>query len=430
VSKFFNQPSEEAFIGCVIASEGNVMSDFPVTAEHFFTVGARAVFTAAAELHAAGSPISAFTVSQRITDEQAIAIGGDHRVSEICFFHASIREAAHHFAAIEGCLSLRRARDIGAWIQNQAGQADDPNEFCAELQRRVATLESQGDSDDVLQPCLKAIGDKLDRMEAGVTENGLQTRLAAWNKAFGGILEGQMYGIAARPGLGKTALMEMFIADFIAAGHPVTVFEKDMSPQKLIERIACRAARVPYWTLAKGFLKKESYGQLRSVLDLLREMPLHLYNPANLTVERMCAIARRDIRTKGTKAVFLDHLQALRVGKDLRTGLTMASLAIRANVTDTGVPHIVLAHINRDGAKDGRPKPEHIKEVDQFFGDADGLAILWSKVEGADVPTGEFRPVNLYVAKNRDGGESEEEILFNGQLMNFVDAVTPNKTAR
>jgi len=66
-----------------------------------------------------------------------------------------------------------------------------------------------------------------------------------------------------------------------------------------------------------------------------------------------------------------------------------------------------------------RPEPEHIKEFDQIYGDCDGMGILWSKADPAELTDGELLPVNFYTAKNRDGGKGEDEILFDGKQMKF-----------
>jgi replicative DNA helicase len=145
----------------------------------------------------------------------------------------------------------------------------------------------------------------------------------------------------------------------------------------------------------------------------------------------MSAIVRRDHRTKGTRAVFLDHIQVLSVGKDIREGLTRASIAIRQTVTETNIPHVVLAHINREGSK-GRPTAENIKEFDQLHGDCDGMAILWTDADKTKIEPGEMLPMKVFFAKNRNGPTGEDSLLFDGSLMAFrnADKDTPPQEPR
>jgi len=247
---------------------------------------------------------------------------------------------------------------------------------------------------------------------------GIPTTLGPWDEQFGGLMPGQLYALAGRPATGKTAALEMMIQACLERELPVCVFEKDMSPEKLIARMACRATDVQYWRYSRGAMHPAEIRNLRRGIEVFEKCPMHLYNPTGLTAERMCQIARRDIRINGVKAVFLDHIQALKVGKDLREGLTQASLTIRASVTETDVPHVVLAHINRNGAK-GRPRPEDIKEFDQLYGDCDGMMILWNDQDRTELAQDEMMTTKFYTAKNRDGGVSEAEMLFDGTRMMF-----------
>lgn len=420
ISNLVSRFSEEAFAGCVIETAGDALHSCPASIEHFVTVGARTIFAAALLLYRAGHPVSQETVLQRLGSEEIERIGGNTEAHRICWYVAP-SEAAYHFDIISGKLALRKASEIAKWIGGEVASTKEPGDFCRELQGRVARIETDSDSKNVLDACCGAVEASLDRFDAGRAESGFKTGLPGWDKAFGGVMEGGMYALAGRPGVGKTAYMEGMIGKYLSENVPVSVFEKDMSPVKLVSRLACRAVGVPYWAFARGLISREQSAKIREFTGFMRQMPLHLHNPASLTAEKFCSIARRDIRTGGAKAVFLDHVQALRVGKDLREGLTQASLAIRANVTDTGIPHIVLAHINRDGAK-GKPSPENIKEFDQLYGDCDGMAILWAD-SMEPVPDEQFLRVNFFAAKNRDGGQSNEEILFDGPKMKFHSCV-------
>lgn len=411
--------SERAFIGCLVAGEGEALDVCAASEEHFVDPVARAIFIVSRNLHEAGSPVSVGTVLQKLGAGQIAELGGIGQVREVCNFPEP-DHAEHYFEIIEGKLTLRRALRMARWATEEIEATTNPMEFVNELHRRVAGVQASSDSENVLPSALDAFAARLGRIEAGKSENGLQTSVVAWNKIFGGVLEGQLYGVAGRPGTGKTALMEMLICDFLGKEHPVCVFERDMSPQKLVERIACRLMRVPYWKLSRGLLHPDECVKLRNAIELLRAMPLIIHNPTGLTPERMCAIARRDIRVRGAKAVFLDHIQTFGQGRDMREKLTQASLYIRDSVTTTNVPHIVLAHVNRNGAK-GRPAPEDIKEFDQLYGDADGMLLLWSEQEKTKLKKGELLEVNFYGAKNRDGGVVECEMLFDGELMKFVD---------
>ena len=79
---------------------------------------------------------------------------------------------------------------------------------------------------------------------------------------------------------------------------------------------------------------------------------------------------------------------------------------------------MVLIHVNRNAAA-GRPRGEDVKEFDQLLGDVDALAMLWSEVKREDLQPGEPLPVKFFAPKNRNGAVAEEEMMFEGELMQF-----------
>jgi replicative DNA helicase len=292
-------------------------------------------------------------------------------------------------------------------------------ELIEAAQKTFNNLATPNVGDNLLPACVSSMDAKLDFMASGKKVLGLETPFSFWNTIFGGLVQGGLYAVAGRPGSGKTAMAEQMIAHFIGQDMPVLVVERDMSPQTLVERISCREAQIPYWKYVRGMLNQAEIEQLRLFAREVGKTHLRLYSPSGLTPEGFCAILRREKRQSGIVACFLDHIQALNVGKELREGLTRASLEIRQTVTDTGVPTVVLAHLNRNGGRQ-KPTPEDIKEFDQLYGDCDGMALLWSEQKREELAPGELLPVKFTTAKNRAGPLPEEDTLFNGAAMSFL----------
>lgn len=401
-----------------MSSNGEALDALEITAEHFLDPLSAVLAGTAIELHREGRPIDPFTILQR-AEGKILEISNVHEASEVCR-HASPKLAKFYFDAVNDKLTRRRAYSLTQWAVGTIEQTEDINAFCADLCSRAGALDSRTECENVMEHALDEMGARLTRFEKGEKIVGHTTPFEVWNKAFGGIAQGNLYALAARPGMGKTAMMEQMVYSLSGDGKPVLIFEKDMSPQFLVERIACRVCKVPFWKYMRGMVDHIDIAQLRETIDEIRELPIYLYNPTNLTAEKLSAIARREARTHGIQAIFLDHIQVLSVGKELREGLTRASIILRTLVNETGVPLVALAHINRAGAK-GRPSTEDIKEFDQLHGDCDGMAILWTEESRATKPAGEFLPMKFFAAKNRNGPVAEAGILFDGNLMRFVD---------
>lgn len=407
---------EKAFLGCVVQSHGAALDAYPIEAEAFQEPAFRAIMGTILDLRQKGEKVCAESVCSRFGGQPML---GRENILDTCFYPSPSMAGQFH-STLCNFLALRRARAMGERIVQELEKTTDAQEFCQQLAIEAVSLLPATTCDNELHGACDRLTKRLEAMERGEKIQGFASPLLVWNKAFGGICDGHLYALAARPGMGKTALMEQMVSDYISCDIPVAVFEKDMSPQMLIERMACRASKVSHWSLCNGYATREEVALIKRMIMALRESPLYLYNPTNLTPERMSSIVRRDHRVKGIKAVFLDHIQVLDVGKDKREGLTHASITIRQTTTETGIPHIILAHINRNGAK-GRPTPEDIKEFDQLYGDCDGMAILWTDFDKTKLENGKPLPMKAYFAKNRNGPTGEEDILFDGRLMTFRD---------
>lgn len=409
-----DEQAERDMIGCLVHSAGDAIDRHALTPEHFFLFQTRSSFSALLALR--GGAMNAATLLHALDAETIKRMGGAEVVTNLCrFIPPGLADTLAQ--KLTHSLTMRRAAEATNWASGEmANPAMLQPDFIEQYQRRVMSLDVQADAENVTDACVAAVHGKLDKMDRGEKTLGFRTSIELWNRAFGGICEAQFYALAGRPGLGKTAMMEQLIGDYMAEQKPVLVFEKDMSPQKLIERMACRVAGIPFWKFMRCFANAEERQAIRNGASAIKASEsLFLYNPAGLTAEKLCSIARREIRQHKIEAVFLDHVQALDVGRDLREGLTAASIALRRHITDTGVPMIVLAHLNREGGK-GRPSANNIKEFDQLFGDVDGMAMLWSD-EAGDLP--DVRTVNFLISKNRDGPETEDEILFDGPRLTF-----------
>ena len=406
--------AERSMIGAAIHSP-ELIDSLGLTEDHFFHHVTRTVFVAVSTIHASGKRPDAHSVIGNLGGSTIDKLGGHHELLSLCeYVHKSA--ALQLFPTLEMMLLRRRTVEVMQWAK-AAIRGDDQRAFVVELQRKVANIDQASTSEDIMGKTCDEIDVQLDRMERGERTGGFQTSIETWNAAFGGISEGQMYAIASRPGCGKTALLEQIASDFVREDKHVLIFEKDMSPEKLVKRIACRECGVPFWKLPREMLRADEITRLRKMVALLKSCGLiHLYNPVGLTAEQLCAIVRREKRAHNIQCSFLDHVTALNVGKDYREGLTRASLTMRNHVTESGVPLVVLAHLNRE-AGSNKPTASHIKEFDQLFGDVDAMLLLWDNSNSHE----DIRPIQFIVEKNRDCGKTETAVNFNGPLLKFIN---------
>ncbi len=114
---------------------------------------------------------------------------------------------------------------------------------------------------------------------------GLSTGFAKFDEMTGGLNGGELFILAARPSMGKTALA-LNIAQHVAS-HPrmrksVAVFSLEMSSSSLLTRLLCSAARVDQHKYRAGFLNQEERRKLQVALADLTEAPLFIDDTAGV----------------------------------------------------------------------------------------------------------------------------------------------------
>lgn len=386
--------------------------------DHFFTRSHKLMFRIMEEMRLKNDQIDPITLSSKLKDLDLInEVGGFSYVSS-CKFYPSEYSPQKYLSILDEKMNLRRLIEISDRIQNSAFDNVESSKIIEEIGSNVISFQKQESSGNMLKSTVEAVLRQLDQRLNGDKVTGLQTSINSWDKALGG-LHPRFYTVAARGGRGKTALMEQMVDAIILLNHPVLIFEKDMSLEMFLTRIACRRAGIPFYKLDLGFCAKYDLDQIKTHVEILGKSPIHLYCPSGLTAQKMCSIIKIEQKIHGIKAVFLDHVLNLDVGSDYRTGLTLASTKIRESVQETKIPHVILAQLNRGAHNTERPTPAHIKEFDALYADCDVMVMLWSEKEPIDVPKSEIFPMKFLVNKNRFGTEFEDDIGFDRQMMTF-----------
>lgn len=240
---------------------------------------------------------------------------------------------------------------------------------------------------EILKPCHENLAEKsylevlkeLDNIESGKGIGNILTGISAVDNVLQGVCPGMMDVYAAEAGSGKTSLIEMISIKFLLQGHPVLLFQRDMTPFLFYMRLACRMADVGVSELRRmGHINTHDVQKVRECAATLKKTPISLYSPDGCTGKDVKDITEREVGEKGTKVVIIDHIRTLRHSKTTSwDGIEENSGYIRDSTNKTGVAHIVLAHVNREGAKAERPTLSHIKGGDQLKDDSDNCCVMW-----------------------------------------------------
>src|SRR5699024_6832267 len=238
--------------------------------------------------------------------------------------------------------------------------------------------------------------------------------------------------IAARPGMGKTALT-LSMARNMAIDYkvPVAFFSLEMSSVQLITRLISSETGLSSETLRTGKLEKHEWEKLNVKVKDLEAAPLYIDDTASLSIFDLRAKARRLASQYGIKMIMIDYLQLMTAGGSQKSPgnreqeISMISRNLKALAKELNIPVIALSQLSRavetrTGSK--RPILSDLRESGAIEQDADIVSFIYRpeyyKIDEWD--DDERSPTEgqaeFIVAKHRNGGLDEIRLKFEGRF--------------
>lgn len=199
---------------------------------------------------------------------------------------------------------------------------------------------------------------------------------------FGGFRSQNLYIIAGRPSMGKTALALAMARNMAVAGEPVAFFSLEMSREQLAQRLIADRANISTHDIDTGSLDAAGLADLAEAAREIRDIPLHIDDGAPVTVSQLRTRARRLKRKHHIKAVFVDYLQLCEAGGKTRSiteDATKVSRGLKMLAKDLDVPVIALSQLSRnvENREDKRPHLADLRESGAIEQDADAVAFVY-----------------------------------------------------
>ena len=426
-----NLDAERGVLGSLLLLNDTIdeVAEF-LTAQHFYSDRHQAIYAAVHELYEAGvRGIDVVTLSEQLEKRQKLEeIGGPAYLLEIlqCVPHAAharyyatiVREKAVQRSLIAACTEvLRDCYDAERPI-DEILQSAEQNVF------RILEQQESGDKISIDQILLDAWARIEERVKCEGGPTGLPTGFTDLDAKTNGFQPSELIILAARPSMGKTALVCNFAEAMAEAGHAVLVFSLEQSKLELAERFLCIRAQVDGHRLRSGLLDDAERHRLMVASSEMNEMPLFIDDRPGRTVSQISAIARRLKRQHRLGIVIVDYLQLVepedkKAPREQQIAYISRRLKFIAKELD--IPVIALAQLNRgvELREDKRPRLADLRESGAIEQDADIISFLHrpSAYDPEDRP-GE---AEVIIAKHRSGPTGIVTLTWRPQYMRFED---------
>jgi replicative DNA helicase len=258
--------------------------------------------------------------------------------------------------------------------------------------------------------------------------SGLSTGFKKFDEMTGGLHGGELFILAARPSMGKTALA-LNIAQHVATHplmrKPVAVFSLEMSSSSLLTRLLCAGARVDQHKFRAGYLNGEERRRLQVTLADLMDAPLYLDDTPGVNLMDVHSKLRRMKSEQGLSLVVIDYLQLMSSrgrSENRNQEVSAMSRGLKLMSKDLDVPFLVLSQLSRASETrpgDHKPQLSDLRDSGSIEQDADLVAFIYREEVYKKDDERVKGQANLILAKQRNGPIGSVPLLFLGQYTRF-----------
>lgn len=403
--------AEEAIVAALLASPA-VYDDVVdrLDPDDFASPACSAVVRAIMAVEASGKPIDTITVADEMKRQKTLAQAGGKEWLDLV--SGAVAEIAHvhaHIAIVSEKSRLRRAINAGQQMCSAALAPDANAESVVDEAEALVFGLTKERAVSSMVPMAKAVPEMLAELARGHSGQllGHSTGFPELDRLTTGLQPGQLVLVAARPGVGKSALalqMARHIAETTGLSVPFLSYE--MSTGELTVRLLGTALRCDITALRTGEIPNEMERDLAVAAERLAAVPLLIDDNPPSTIAGVRSAMRRLARRTQIGAIFIDYLQLLEEGDSRRDmtrndAVSQITRGAKRLAVELGVPVVGLSQLSRAVTqRGGPPRLSDLRDSGSLEQDANIVLFVLRDTEGPQV---DHTRGGLLIAKQRSG---------------------------
>lgn len=251
---------------------------------------------------------------------------------------------------------------------------------------------------------------------------GIPTGFSDLDVLTGGLRGSRLIIIAARPRIGKTALMLNMATSMAKSGHKVGIFSIEMDKEELIDRLVSSKSGVNSIKLSSGQgISGDDWNRINYAGEKIYEYPIMIDDTGGLKIQELKRRARKMVK-EGIEIIFIDQLSKIRDGKG-RSEYEQRSYIVNEIATlkkELRIPVCLLAQINRklEDRTDKRPTLGDLKSTGSLEEDSDMVLLGHRKYEYTKNEEDKHH-AEWELAKHRQGATKNIEMYWDGKTVTF-----------
>jgi replicative DNA helicase len=373
-----NLEAEQSVLGAVLLSDTALPAliiDERLQPEDFYRESHGRIYKAMLDLHTLGEPVDGLTLVEHLKQSGDLdAVGGRAAVDLLAGSVPAVGNVRQYARIVRENAMLRRLLQASYAIQARVHSHEAPPRELVDLAERAILEVAHEDSRKDFRPIHDLLSTELDKLERlsreGKAITGTASGFDDLDTITGGFQPGNLIILAARPSMGKSALMANFAENAaLESNKAVALFSLEMSESELAQRFIASQASIKGDDLRKGKVPSSRWAKIIQASNRLAESHLYIDDSSDLSVLDVRAKARRlaQQHADGLGLILIDYLQLMRAqgGVENRVEqIGQISRGLKTLARELDVPVITLSQLNRgvEARTDKRPILSDLRE--------------------------------------------------------------------
>ncbi len=427
-----NLEAEQSVLGALMLDPEVGSSVFEVLQpEDFYRDNHRQIFLALRDLFEKGDPIDLVSVAESLRQSGRLEqIGGIATISQIA---RSVPSAVNceYYARIVAEKSLLRQliRSSGQIAEKGYEPGEAATSLLEEAEKMIMDL-SQRQVKDGFESIRNILLNTFEKIEALYANKGSLTGIPTFftelDRMTSGWQPSDLIVIAARPSMGKTALVLNMAQNAAVRGKvPVALFSLEMSKEQLVQRMLCSEAMVDQQRVRTGDLLDTDWPKLTRAVGPLSEAEIFIDDTVGISLAELRSKARRLKMEHGLGLIVIDYLQLMSLGRRAESRqqeVAQISRGLKGIARELNVPVIALSQLNRgvEQRQDKRPIMSDLLESGAIEADADVISFIY-RDEYYNPESDKKGIAEIIIAKHRNGPVGSVELGYLKEFTKFVN---------
>lgn len=398
--------AERALIGSILSEPSliNDVVDIVAPSDMYSTLHAD-IYQAAIDAYRSGAKVDAVIIRDNLIDRYSEEDIQRYFVDCISEAH-DISNATEYARLVWKHATLRRIREIGETLQLEATNPNDWKRIVSETEAKLKGIEDSDSKSDIFggEAWLTKFLHEERSVIADPESAYCRTGISDLDEMLGGgMANGGLYIIGARPSVGKTTTSINIAENIASRGGKILFVSLEMSDRQIMCKRISNECGLPYQNILSGRLYSGDIKLMEECAKEISKRKFYMNARTGMTVSDIDMMIRR---AGYPDCVIIDYLGLIKPAKasfSRYESYTQISGELKQLALKIGKPILCLSQLNRanTGRENKRPQLSDLRDTGAVEQDADGVILLHREdYYDQSKPNGE---IELIVAKNRHG---------------------------